>query len=291
MHLNTIPRTAVRVTLLGLRLPICGVEVLPGQTRNASLPPAITFGGFEAEVKQVVGSMLRDGELVEEGRVQQAKVTELRRAVELEVQADQKRAAGDRELREEQARAKEERNKAKQDTLRREQQIERDQRACRAAGSAGSSPRRPRPSRRPPSRRDKHRDRGRTRRKAHACRPGVDRPRTATACRAGHKSRGRRERRARAEEGGASGQEVAPRWDQPGRATCSTTRMATSSSPSRSPMSVWSSRSVSSCGVTWSESAARTRSELGDADVEGSVATLDQPVGEHHELGADRERP
>ena len=100
--LDTIPRTAVRVTLLGLRLPICGVEVLTGQTRNASWPPAIVFGGFEAEVKQVVGAMLRDGELVEEGRVQQAKVTELRRAVELEVQADQERAAGDRELRDEQ---------------------------------------------------------------------------------------------------------------------------------------------------------------------------------------------
>ena len=129
MQLNTIPRTAVRVTLLGLRLPICGVEVLTGQTRNASWPPAIAFGGFEAEVKQVVGSMLRDGALVEEGRVQQAKVTELRRAVELEAQADQKRAAGDRELREEQARANDERKKAKQEALRREQEIERDQRA------------------------------------------------------------------------------------------------------------------------------------------------------------------
>ena len=28
-------------------------------------------------------------------------------------------------------------------------------------------------------------------------------------------------------------------------------------------------------------------SDLGDADVEGAVATLDQPVGEHHELGTD----
>ena len=88
MQLNTIPRTAVKATLLGLRLPICGVEALTGQTGNASWPPAIAFEGFEAGVKQVVGSFLRDDELVDEGRVQQAKVTELRRAVELEVQAD-----------------------------------------------------------------------------------------------------------------------------------------------------------------------------------------------------------
>ena len=58
MQLNTIPRTAVKATLLGLRLPICGVEALTGQTGNASWPPAIAFEGFEAGVKQVVGSFL-----------------------------------------------------------------------------------------------------------------------------------------------------------------------------------------------------------------------------------------
>jgi hypothetical protein len=130
VQLNTIPRTAVKATLLGLRLPICGVEALTGQTGNASWPPAIAFEGFEAGVKQVVGSILRDEELVDEGRIQQAKVTELRRAVELEVQADQTRAAGARELRERRARAKEERTKAAQDALRREQMIERDKRAA-----------------------------------------------------------------------------------------------------------------------------------------------------------------
>ncbi len=130
MQLNTIPRTAVKATLLGLRLPICGVEALTGQTGNASWPPAIAFEGFEAGVKQVVGSILRDEELVDEGRIQQAKVTELRRAVELEVQADQTRAAAARELRERRARAKEERTKAAQDALRREQMIERDKRAA-----------------------------------------------------------------------------------------------------------------------------------------------------------------
>ena len=130
MQLNTIPRTAMKATLMGLRLPICGVEALTGQSGNASWPPAIAFEGFEAGMKQVVGSILRDGELVEEGRVQQAKVAELRRAVELEVRADQKRAAGERELRERQARAKEERDKAEQDALRRELMIERDKRAA-----------------------------------------------------------------------------------------------------------------------------------------------------------------
>jgi soluble cytochrome b562 len=130
VQINTIPRTAMKATLLGLRLPLCGIEVLTGQTRNSSWPPAVAFEDFEAGVKQVVGSILRDEELVEEGRVQQAKVTELRRAVELEVQADQKRAAADRELREQLARAEDERKRAEQEALRREQVVQRDKRAA-----------------------------------------------------------------------------------------------------------------------------------------------------------------
>ena len=208
MQLNTIPRTAVKATLLGLRLPICGVEALTGQTGNASWPPAIAFEGFEAGVKQVVGSFLRDDELVDEGRVQQAKVTELRRAVELEVQADQTRAAGARELRERRARAKEERTKAEQDALRREQMIERDKRAAeqrverelaeKAAAIEATA-----------QRRDKRvtaveRDASLTRVEQESAAG-----RAAATCGAGHKSREQRRRRTRAEEGAAPGQEVA----------------------------------------------------------------------------------
>ncbi len=207
MQLNTIPRTTVKATLLGLRLPLCGVEVLTGQTGNASWPPAMAYEGFEAGVKQVVGSILHDEELVDEGRIQQAKVTELRRAVELEVRADQKRAAGDRELRERQARAQDERDKAEQDALRREQVIERDRARCRAASGAGA-------------RQESCGDRGNhpatgqtrhrcgTRSRSHASRPGVNRPQTATTRSPGQKSSRRRQRRTRAEEGRAPGQEV-----------------------------------------------------------------------------------
>ena len=122
-------------------------------------------GGFEAEVKQVVGSMLRDGELVEEGRVQQARVTELRRAVELEVQADQKRqpeiASCARSRREPRKSAT--RRGGSAPTRNRSSATN----ALQSSGLHGSSPRRPRPSRRPPSD-ARARDRGRTRREAHA---------------------------------------------------------------------------------------------------------------------------
>jgi hypothetical protein len=130
MELNTIPRTAVRLTLDGLRLPVIAAENIAGQRDNDSWPPAVLFESFEATVKQVVGSVIRDETLVDEGRIQQAKVGELRKAVELEVEADQKRAVADGELQARRQTAEQQRRKVEEDTRRREQAIEREKRAA-----------------------------------------------------------------------------------------------------------------------------------------------------------------
>src|SRR5256885_767317 len=61
-------------------------------------PPAVAFDALEAGIKQFAGAVLRDNELVEEGRIKQAKVSAARRAVELEAEAE------DREQRDEQLR-------------------------------------------------------------------------------------------------------------------------------------------------------------------------------------------
>ena len=87
-------------------------------------------------MKQVVGSILRDEELVDEGRIQQAKVTELRRAVELEVRADQTRAAGAVSCGAA-GPAKAERTKAEQDASD-VRSRRRDQPRCRAASERGA---------------------------------------------------------------------------------------------------------------------------------------------------------
>jgi hypothetical protein len=126
VSLITIPRTAVKVALQGLRLPITGIEAIAGQQGNDSWPPVIAFDGFEASAKQVVGSILRDETLVEEGRVQQAKVIELRRAIELDAEAEQTRAAADAALRARRDDAARQRRHAEAEAERREQAIEQD---------------------------------------------------------------------------------------------------------------------------------------------------------------------
>lgn len=95
MELSTIPRNMVRIYLQGLRLPLSSLEAFTGHRDDQAWPPALAFEGFEAGAKLVVGSVLRDAQLVDEARIQQAKLDELRRACALEVKADQTRAAAD----------------------------------------------------------------------------------------------------------------------------------------------------------------------------------------------------
>jgi hypothetical protein len=95
MEFNTIPRTVVKTYLCGLRLPLSGLEAITGHRDDDSWSPALAFEGFEASAKVVLGSVLRDPRLVDEGHLQQAKLSELRRATELEDKAEQVRAAAD----------------------------------------------------------------------------------------------------------------------------------------------------------------------------------------------------
>ena len=130
MHTNTISRTALRTWLSGLRLPITGVEALTGQSRNKAWPPALAFESFEADAKQFIGSMTRDDELVDEGRVQRAKVSELRRASELEVQAEQKRADADDELQQRRNQVRQKRKAAERQARQRKVAAEQDKRSA-----------------------------------------------------------------------------------------------------------------------------------------------------------------
>ena len=89
----TITGTLVRAGCAAARFPL---EFAEGQLigeRRADWPPVLIFDTFESSFKQLVGSMTRDDELVQEGRLERAKVAELRKAVELETVADSQRDA------------------------------------------------------------------------------------------------------------------------------------------------------------------------------------------------------
>lgn len=96
MQVQDISRAYVRTVLHAVRLPLDAAQtVLHRGEQGSEWPPALAFDAFEASVKQVVGSFLRDDGLIEEGRLGQAKVDQLRRAVTLEAVADQERVQAD----------------------------------------------------------------------------------------------------------------------------------------------------------------------------------------------------
>lgn len=102
MHIQQLPRKVVGTYLQALRLPISVAETALRRGRDDAegWGPALAFDSFGANVKQLVGSVVGDRELSDQGRLQQAKVTELRRAAELRAEAEARKVAADAELRE-----------------------------------------------------------------------------------------------------------------------------------------------------------------------------------------------
>ncbi len=89
---RAVPRAYLRVTLCTAQLPLLAVERLMGHDGEDTWPPALAFDAFAAHSKQVLGSLLGDDELAQQGRLGQTRVAELRDAVRLETEADQARA-------------------------------------------------------------------------------------------------------------------------------------------------------------------------------------------------------
>ncbi|MDP9442336.1 MAG: hypothetical protein M3P34_09235, partial [Actinomycetota bacterium] len=79
VYIRQLPRTVVGTYLQALRLPISLAETVLRRGSDADpWAPALVFDSFGANVKQFVGSVVGDPELANQGRLQQAKVTELR---------------------------------------------------------------------------------------------------------------------------------------------------------------------------------------------------------------------
>src|SRR4051812_30200932 len=99
-QLQQLPGTLVRTGLQAARLPLNAAEsVLRRGEQSGEWAPAIAFDGIEASVKRVAGSLLRDDTLVQEGRLEQAKVDKLRKAARLEAIAREHEQAADTEYR------------------------------------------------------------------------------------------------------------------------------------------------------------------------------------------------
>jgi len=129
-QLQEIPRTVVRVWLRTARLPLQAVEVVAHRgDHGTEWPPALAFESFEAQVKQVAGSVLRDDALVEEGRLTEAKVVQLRKAATLETVAERRKATADAKLAAQRESAGQRRRRVEHDATKREAALERERAA------------------------------------------------------------------------------------------------------------------------------------------------------------------
>lgn len=121
-----ITTTIVNTTIQGIRLPLTAVERVTNNTGSTSWPPAMAFDSFQAEAKKVLGSLLRDDELVRQGKLLNAKVQELAEAERLEAKAEQKREAADARLEQRQESAADARRRTEQQAAKREQQLQQE---------------------------------------------------------------------------------------------------------------------------------------------------------------------
>ena len=98
-NLQTIPRTVVRTYLQAARLPLTAAEQVFNKTQTEDWAPTLAFETLEAQVLELAGNALNDEELRQQGRLVRAKVAQLKKAAELEGQAEAKRAEADAEYR------------------------------------------------------------------------------------------------------------------------------------------------------------------------------------------------
>lgn len=127
MDVLEIPRFMVRTSFQAARLPLTAAEaVLRRGEHDTDWAPTIAFEAFEANVKQIVGSVLHDEQLADEGRLEQAKVAQLRKAIELEAVAEQRKAEADRDYQQRHAADEARRQQVKQSAEQRESALEQE---------------------------------------------------------------------------------------------------------------------------------------------------------------------
>lgn len=135
MQIATVPRTLVHRSLRSLRFPL---ELAESVARVAGLevderwPPSLAYEGFEAEAKRLMGSLLRDEELVDEGMRQRAKAEELRQSLRLQSVADATRIGAERRLERSEEAAEEQRRAIAEAERAAEQEVEAKRRQGRA---------------------------------------------------------------------------------------------------------------------------------------------------------------
>ncbi len=125
MQLRTIPRASICASLQVSRIPLSVVERATGNEGNEKWPPVLAYDAFQANVKQVVGSLFNDTELIHQGELEQARVATVREALTLEAVAAQTKGFAERSYHDRTAADERARHAARARAEQREQDAER----------------------------------------------------------------------------------------------------------------------------------------------------------------------
>jgi hypothetical protein len=125
-QLKEFPRTVVRTWLNAARLPLRAVQAVAHRGEyDSEWPPVLAFESFESQLKQLTGAVLHDEELLQEGRLIQAKVGQLRKAAELETIAERREATAAAKFDATRQAAEQRDRRIEQAATRRERELER----------------------------------------------------------------------------------------------------------------------------------------------------------------------
>jgi hypothetical protein len=125
MNIQTLPRLVVEGYFRTARLPLTAIQRVAQQQDNEQWPPGLAFESVEASVETMVGALLRDPALLDKGRLRQAKLTQLRRASELEAMAAVERERADEQLADREEQLAEQRDEAQRRAEQRTRELER----------------------------------------------------------------------------------------------------------------------------------------------------------------------
>lgn len=125
MNVQEVPRTLLKHSLSAARLPVSVAAKVAGQADNEQWPPVLAFEAFEASVQTLAGSVLRDDELVDAGRLERARLAKLRQAADLETLAEATREQANEDLDERREQAGRKRQRANERAHEREKQAKR----------------------------------------------------------------------------------------------------------------------------------------------------------------------
>jgi hypothetical protein len=126
--LRAIPRAALNGYLDLLRLPVTAAESVTRRNADGerAWPPALAFDGFAAQVRDLAGSVLGDETLRQQATLLLGRVEQLRRAAELQAEAERKREEADRQLDQRRQQAEDERRQAEEQAEQQEERLERE---------------------------------------------------------------------------------------------------------------------------------------------------------------------